>query len=103
MSYANIYLKTKINSQQKHVVRIIYNEKRKQKVKKLMKFIKILNAYQINILNNAVMHQENSKIATSVFLDKFEKPSHFYSARFSNFSYVKSTHTLHKIKYRISI
>ena len=47
--------------------------------------ISILDLYQINILNNTIlMHQISTKIAPSVFLSKFRKPSHLYPTRFSN-------------------
>ena len=39
-----------INSKQKHAIRIIYNKKNYETVRELLRSIKILNVYQINIL-----------------------------------------------------
>ena len=39
-----------INSKQKHAIRIIYNKKKYETVRELLRSIKILNVYQINIL-----------------------------------------------------
>ena len=49
------------------------------------------------------MHQISSKTAPSVFLSKFEKPSHLYSTRFSNVNYIKPTYKLNKCKFQISV
>ena len=50
-----------------------------------MRSIKILNVYQINILNNTIlMHQISTKTAPKVFLSKFKKTSHLYPFRFSD-------------------
>ena len=66
--------------------------------------MKILNAYQIKILNNTIlMHQINTKTAPNVFLSKFKKPSNLYPTRFSNVSYIKPTYNLNKCKFWISI
>ena len=62
ISYANIawgntYLSNlkKIGSQQKHFVRINYNKMKYESVRELLRSLKILNVYQINILNNAFL------------------------------------------------
>ena len=111
ISYANIaWANTsfsnlkKVNSQQKHSVRIIYNKMKYESVRELLISLKILNVYQISILNNAsFMHRINTKTAPTVFLSKFTKPSHIYPIRFSQINYAKSTHKLNRCKYRISI
>ena len=55
-----------------------------------MRLINILNAYQINILNNTIlMCQISTKTAPSIFLSKFNKPSHLYLTRFYNVNYIK--------------
>ena len=60
ISYANITMANtyfsnlkKVNSQQKHSVGIIYNKMKYESVRELLISLKILNVYQINILNNA--------------------------------------------------
>ena len=59
ISYANIawgntYLSNlkKISSQQKQFVHIIYNKIKYESVRELLRSLKILNVYEINILNN---------------------------------------------------
>ena len=50
-----------------------------------MRSIKILNVYQINILNNTIlMHQISTKTAPKGFLSKLKKNSHLYPTRFSD-------------------
>ena len=49
------------------------------------------------------MHQISTKFSTSVFLSKFQKPSHLYPTRFSNVNYIKPTYKLNKCKFRISV
>ena len=103
-AYAYFSNLKKVNSQQKHSVRIIYNKMKYESVRELLISLKILNVYQINILNNAsFMHRINTKTAPTVFLSKFTKPSHIYPTRFSQINYAKSTHKLNRCKYRISI
>ena len=97
IAWANTYFSNlkKVNSQQKHSVRIIYNKMKYESVRELLISLKILNVYQINILNNAsFMHRINTKTAPTVFLSKFNKPSHIYPTRFSQINYAKSTHKL---------
>ena len=76
-------------------MQIDLQQKKYETVWKLLRSIKILNVYQINILNNTVlMHQISINIALSVFLSKFKKPSHLCPTRFSNVSYIKPTYKL---------
>ena len=57
-----------------------YTTNRYEPVHELLKSIKILNIYQINISSKTLlMHQISTKTAPSVFLSKFKKPSHLYS------------------------
>ena len=89
ISYANIawgntYLSNlkKISSQQKHSVHIIYNKKKYESVGELLRSLKILNVYQINILNNAsFMHRINTNSAPIIFLNKLTKSSHLYPTK----------------------
>ena len=54
IAWGNTYLSNlkQISSQQKHSVRIIYNKLKCKPVRKLLRSLKILNVYQINIVNN---------------------------------------------------
>ena len=71
----------------------LFSTKNYETVRELLISINILNAYQINILNNTfLMHQISAKTAPSVFLSKFKKPSHLYPTRFSNVNYIKPTY-----------
>ena len=93
----------KINSQQKHALRIIFNKSKFDHTSELFKSSKILNAYKINIFNTAVfMHKIQGKSTPSIFFWKFRKPSHSYPTRLSLLSYVKPTPKLNKCKYGIS-
>ena len=48
----------KLLSQQKHAIRIINNKTRSERTKELFNSQKILNIYQLNILNTAIfMHK----------------------------------------------
>ena len=49
------------------------------------------------------MHQIGTKTAPSVFLSKFEKPSHSYPTRFSNVKCIKPTYKLNICKFRVSV
>ena len=105
VAWGNTYLSNlkRISSQQKHSVCIIYNKKHKS-VRELLRSLKILNVYQINILNNtSFMHRINTNSAPIIFLDKLTKMSHLHPTRFSQLNYTKPTHKLNRCKYRISI
>ena len=94
----------KIGSQQKHFVRINYNKMKYESVRELLRSLKILNVYQINILNNAFfMHRINTNSAPILFLDKLTKPALLYPTTFPPLNYSKWTHKLNRCKYRISI
>ena len=70
----------------------------------LLRSLKTLNVYQINILNNVfLMHRINTNSVPNLFLDKLTKPSHLYPTRFSQLNYTKPTHKLNRFKYRTSI
>ena len=93
----------KINSEQKHAPRIIFNKSKFEHTSELFKSSKILNVYKLNIFNTAVfMHKIQGKSAPSIFLPKFRKPSHSYPTRFSHLNYIKPTPKLNKCKYGIS-
>ena len=97
ISYANIawgntYLSNlkKIGSQQKHFVRINYNKMKYESVRELLRSLKILNVYQINILNNAFfMHRINTNSAPILFLDKLTKPALLYPTTFPPLNHSK--------------
>ena len=93
----------KINSQQKHALRIIFNKSKFEHTSELFKSSKILNVYKLNIFNTAVfMHKIQGKSTPSIFLPKFRKTSHSYPTRFSHLNYVKPIPKLNKCKYGIS-
>ena len=93
----------KVNSQQKHAVRIIFNESKFEHTSELFKSSKNLNVYKPSIFNTAVfMHKFQGKFAPSIFLPKFRKLFHSYPTRSSHLNYVKPTPKLNKCKYGIS-
>ena len=100
-----VYVKPEKNQQSAKACNQNYIPQQKyETVWELLRSIKILNVYQINILNNtALMHQISTKTAPGVFLSKLKKPSHLYPTRFSNVSYIKLTYKPNKCKFRISI
>ena len=62
-AWGNTYLSNlkKISSQQKHLVRIIYNKMKYESIRELLRSLKVLNVYQINILNNAFYAKSKRK------------------------------------------
>ena len=86
INYANLvwgstnrtYLR-KINSQQKHALRLIHNKNRFYHSKELFESCEILSVYKLNLLNSVVfMNKIKNRTAPSSFLEKFEKPAHSY-------------------------
>ena len=72
--------------------------------RELFKEWKVLNVYQVNIWKNLVfMHQVNSNIVPTIFLNKFKKPTHNYPTNFARTNYNMLPFKLNKLKYRISI
>ena len=89
----------KINSQQKHALRIIYNKGKFEHTSEFFKSSNILNVYKQKIFNTAVfMHKIQGKSAPNIFLLKFRKPSHSYSTGLSNLNYVKTIPKFNKYK-----
>ena len=73
----------KINSLQKHAIRIIHRKDRLAHARELFRESKILNIFQLNILNNLVfMHKIKSQIAPNLFQNKFRKQTHKYPTNF---------------------
>ena len=94
----------KINSQQKHALRLIHNKNRFYHFKELFESCEILNVYKLNLLNTAVfMHKIKNRTALSSFLEKFEQHAHSYPTRFSGGNYRKPQIILRKCRLRISI
>ena len=64
-------------------------------VRKLLRSLKILNVYQIDIANNAFfIHRINTNSAPIVFLDKLTKPFHLYPTSFFRLNYTKPTYKI---------
>ena len=78
----------KINSQQKHAIRIIFNKNKFAHTREIFKEQKNLNIYQLNILSNIFMHCVENKFAPSIFLTKFCKPWHSYPTNFSAYNFL---------------
>ena len=111
INYANLvwgstnktYLR-KINSQQKHALRLIHDKNRFYHSKELFDCCVLLNVYKLNLLNTAVfMHKIKNRPAPSSFLEKFEQPAHSYPTSFSGGNYRKPKITLRKCRFQISI
>ena len=78
INYANLvwgstnrtYLR-KINSQQKHALRLIHNKNRFYHSKELFESCEILSVYKLNLPNTAIfMHKIKNRTAPSSFLEK---------------------------------
>ena len=94
----------KINSLQKHALRLIPNKNRFSHSKELFESCEILIVYKLNLLNTAVfMHKIKNRTALSLFLEIFQQPSHSYSTHFSSGNYRKPQINLRKCRFRISI
>ena len=74
---------TKIYSQLKYAIPIIFNRNEFEHAREIFKEQKILNRYQLNILSNIIfMHRVENKTAPSIFLTTFCKLSHVYPTNF---------------------
>ena len=94
----------KINSQQKHAVRMIHNENRFAHTRNLMKSSNILNVYQLNVFNVLVfMHKIKTKTAPAIFLGKFNKVSHSYPTNFGLSNFTQPAVNLTRSKSRITV
>ena len=111
IKYANVawgstYLTNlkELSSPQKHTMGIICNTWKFEHTKGLFQSNKILNVYKFNIANVATfMYKVNPKIAPNIFLLRFQKPSHSYPTRFSEYNYTQPTRNIKMGKYSISI
>ena len=110
LNYANlIWVSTnrtnlkKLQSQQKHAIRIVNNKTRFEHTKELFNSQKILKIYKLNILNAALfMHKIYNETAPATFFEPFQKVSHPYPTGFSKLCYKIPKTNLAKYKYRIS-
>ena len=97
------YLK-KLQSQQKHAIRIIFHENKFAHTLEPFKENNILNIYQLNIFNNLFLHRVKIGKEPNVFFSKFLRHSHHYPTSFSQNNYiVPPSFKLTKSKYRITI
>ena len=97
------YLK-KLQSQQKHAVRIIFHENKFAHTREHFKENNILNIYQLNIFNNLLfLYRVKNGKAPNVFLSKFLSSLRHYPTSFSQNNYIVPFFKLSKSKYRITI
>ena len=97
------YLK-KVQSQQKHVVRIIFHGNKFTHTREHFKENNILNIYQLNIFNSLLfLHRVKNGKAPNVCRSKFLRPSDHYPTSFSQNNYIVTFFKLTKSKYRIKI
>ena len=94
----------KIDSEQKHAIRIIFRKDKFSRTKELFLQNKVFNVYQLNILNNFIfMDKVGTETAPTVFRQKFQNTAHPYPSNFAKLNYIKRTPQLNKSKYRISV
>ena len=93
-------LLTKDKQSTKTYLRLIHSKNRFYHSKELFESCEILNIYKLNLLNTAVfMHKIKNRTVPSLFLEKYEQPSHSYSTRFSSGSYRKPQIKLRKCRF----
>ena len=100
ISYANIAwastFKTKLQGilkKQKHAARITFHANRLDHARPLLKEMKALNVYQINLIQTLkFMHKTKYRIDPQIFLPKFREVHHQYPTRFlqNSFYYERS-------------
>ena len=79
----------KVQSKQKHALRIICNQSKTSPSEPLFLNFNVLNVYQINIFQSVqFMHKIKNKNVPRIFLKPFSVPCHAYPTNFSliNFS-----------------
>ena len=100
-STSRTYLK-KLQSQQKHAIRVTFHKNKFAHKRKHFKENNILNIYQFNISLLFLYRVKNGK-APNAFLSKFLRPSHHYPTSFSWNYYILLSFKLTKSNYRITI
>ena len=94
----------KLQSQQKHAIKIIFHENKFVYTRENFKENNILNTFQLNILSNLLfLHWVKNGKAPHIVLCKFLRPSHHYPSSFSRINYIVPSFKLTSIKYRITI
>ena len=74
----------KIQSKQKHALRIIFNQSKTSPSEPLFLSLNVLNVYQINIFQSVqFMHKIKNKNVPHIFLKLFDVPCHAYPTYFS--------------------
>ena len=96
LNYANIAWSSthktklkKVQSKQRHALRIIFNQSKTSPSEPLFLSLNVLNVYQINIFQSVrFMHKIKNKNDLHIFLKLFDVPCHAYPTNFSliNFS-----------------
>ena len=85
----------KLHSKQKFAMRIVYDKAKFENTGQLFRKNKILNVYQLKILNNGMfMYRVSIKTAPSVLHPRFQRPSDSYSTNFSESNNSLSAHNL---------
>ena len=99
LNYANIAWASthktklkKVQSKQKHALRIIFNRSKTSPSEPLFLSLNVLNVYQINIFKSVqFMHKIKNKKVSHIFLKLFEVPCHDYPINFSLRTFLKTT------------
>ena len=105
IAWASTYL-TKLKTvhyHQKHAARIVFNQEKLTHSRPLLRSLKALNVYEINLYQHLnFTHKVSNNVAPLMFNDMFKKPSHKYPTNFlhNNFSLKKCS--LKSTKYSIS-
>ena len=111
MSYANIgWASTnpnkvrKLYNKQKHAARIICNDDRLAHAKPLMKSLKILNIYQVNIFQTLTFMQKTKLNQNpNLFSQTFQHITHKHPTKYAENNFLKPKSKLKICKYSVSI
>ena len=109
LNYANIAwastyqtkLKT-VHYHQQHTAQIVFNQEKLTYSRPLLRSLKALNVYQINLYQHLnFMHEVSNNVAPLIF-NMFKKPSHIYPTNFSHNNFSLKKCSLNSNKYSIS-
>ena len=94
----------KIHSQQRHVLRIVYNKDRYYHTKEPFRSCNVLNVYKLNLLNTSIIiHKRKTGTGPAAFHKTFQVSPHSYPTRFTSVHYSKPKTRLRKGRFQISL
>ena len=93
----------KVQSKQKHALRIIFNQSKTSPSEPLFLSLNVLNVHQINIFQSVqFMHKIKNKNVPHIFLKLFEVPYHVYPTNFSLINFLVPLTFLKTTRFAVS-